>query len=142
MDDSVSLQLLDRLAVGSVAVTARAVSRAGADLTFAQWRALYVIGERYEGVTVGEVAARVGSSASATSRLVGRLRRRGLLIASKEDADARVTRIRISEPGRLLRSQILDRRREYLTEILRRVDLSEAEANGLERLASAFGSFA
>jgi DNA-binding MarR family transcriptional regulator len=142
MEPASALELLDRLAVGSVAITARAVTHAGMDLTFAQWRVLFIIGEHEHGVTVGEVAARVGSNASPTSRLVGRLRRRGLLVASKDDPDGRVTRIRLSEPGRRLRAAVLDRRRQILAGVLTDAELAVPEIVTVERLAAAFGAFA
>ncbi len=138
MEPSTALDILDRLAVGLVAVTARAVGDAGADLTFAQWRVLFVVGEGEAGMTVGEVAARVGSKASPTSRLIGRLRRRGLLVGSKDDPDARVTRIRLAEPGMRLRSEILERRRVMLSSVLADAALSDADGRVIERLAAAF----
>ena len=61
-DDLVGV--LERLVVGSVAITARAIAAADAELTFMQWRVLLVVGERDEGQAVGEIAARIGAHAS------------------------------------------------------------------------------
>ena len=41
--------VLERLVVGSVAITARAIAAADAELTFMQWRVLLVVGEGEDG---------------------------------------------------------------------------------------------
>ena len=71
--------VLERLVVGSVAITSRAITAADAELTFMQWRVLLVVGERDEGQAVGEIATQVGAHASPASRVVSRLKRRGLV---------------------------------------------------------------
>ncbi len=110
MDPDLTRQL-DRLVVGSVAITARAIADAGADLTFVQWRVLLVVGEGPDGATVGEVAARIGSNQSPASRLIARMKGRGLLQSAKADPDGRVTRITLTAAGRDLRENILSLRR-------------------------------
>ena len=71
--------VLERLVVGSVAITARAIAEADAELTFMQWRVLLVVGECEDGQAVGEIATRIGAHASPASRVVSRLKRRGLV---------------------------------------------------------------
>ncbi len=105
------LDALESLAVGSVAITERAIAAAGADLTFVQWRVLLIVGSQAEGATVGEIAARIGAHASPASRLVSRLRRRGVVDATTDAADRRVTRLTLTAAGRDLRQRVLDRRR-------------------------------
>ncbi|MBF6605660.1 MAG: MarR family transcriptional regulator [Chloroflexi bacterium] len=133
---------LERLSVCSVAVTARAITAAGADLTFTQWRVLLVVGERTEGATVNEIATRIGAHASPASRLVSRLKRRGVVRTGKDDRDGRVTRVTLTEVGRDLRSRVLERRRRDLTVVLESVSMTPAEAEAVARLARSFESFA
>jgi DNA-binding MarR family transcriptional regulator len=136
------VSMLDRIAVGSVAITARAIAGAGADLTFVQWRVIFVVGEAETGATVTEIAQRTGAKASPTSRLVARLARRGFLRSSREDADGRVTRVRLTESGRDLRERILDLRRGVLSDIALAADLGPSGTEQLRRLAGAFGAYA
>lgn len=137
---------LERVAVGAVGLTTRALAQAdtGFELTFPQWRALLVLGEDADGARIGEVAARVGVTLPATSRLLRRLERRGLTKLAVDEADRRATRARLSDRGRAVRAAILTQRREALREIA--VGLSRPErlglASGLRSLASGLERFA
>ncbi len=84
---------LERLVMGSVAITERAIAASGTDLTFVQWRVLLVVGDHDEGATIGEIASRIGAHASPASRLISRLRNRGVVATTKDDDDGRVTRV-------------------------------------------------
>jgi hypothetical protein len=55
---------LERIAIGMVGLTTRALAHAESDLelTFPQWRAILVVGAEIEGARIGEVAARVGGT--------------------------------------------------------------------------------
>ncbi len=110
---------LERIAVGAVGLTTLALAQAdaGFELTFPQWRALLVLGERSDGARIGEVAARVGVTLPATSRLLRRLERRGLTILSVDESDRRATRARLTGRGRTVRLAILAHRRAALREI-------------------------
>jgi DNA-binding MarR family transcriptional regulator len=138
--------LLERISVGAVGITTRALADAtpGMDLTFPQWRALLVIGATPEGAGVSEVAARVGATLPATGRLLRRLERRGLLELATDLDDRRVTRARLSEVGQTTRDSILDYRRGMLDEVARlvtaggHVDL----AGGLGRIAAELERYA
>jgi DNA-binding MarR family transcriptional regulator len=131
---------LERIVMGSVAITDRAIAAAGADLTFVQWRVLLVVGQRSEGTSVSEIAARIGAHASPASRLITRLKRRGILVTVKGDLDGRVTTVRLTPAGAALRARVLDDRRDVLASLLAAEPaLDDAEA--IERLARAFGPF-
>jgi DNA-binding MarR family transcriptional regulator len=110
---------LERIAVGAVGLTTRALAQAGTgfELTFPQWRALLVLGEDADGARVGEVATRVGVTVPATSRLLRRLERRGLTTLSVDEQDRRATRARLTDRGRSVRAAILDHRRAALREV-------------------------
>ncbi len=130
---------LEAVVFGSVAVTTRALATFGLELTFAQWRVLVVVGEKSDGATVTEIAARLGAEISPVSRLVTRLARRGLVTAFKDDQDRRVTRVTVSEAGREVRETVIERRRELLAEVVAAAGPIEPEvAAALHRIGAAF----
>jgi DNA-binding MarR family transcriptional regulator len=124
---------LERIAVGAVGLTTRALAHAdaGFELTFPQWRALLALGENPDGARVGEVAGRVGVTLPATSRLLRRLERRGLTTLGVDETDRRATRARLTDSGRAVRAAILGHRRAALGEVVsalhepERLDLPE-----------------
>jgi len=137
---------LERIAVGAVAVTTRALAQAdtGFELTFPQWRALLVLGEEEDGARIGEVAARVGGTLPATSRLLRRLERRGLTALSVDELDRRATRARLTDHGRTVREKILAHRRAALRDIaagLPQVERGRVKS-GLRALAAELERFA
>jgi len=134
--------VLERLVVGSVAITARAIAAADAELTFMQWRVLLVVGERDAGQAVGEIATRIGAHASPASRVVSRLKRRGLVSTDKTDLDKRVVCVRLTDAGRDLRTRVLEQRGRDLADVLGIVSMTPAESGALSRLAKAFEPFA
>ena len=136
------VRVLERLVVGSVAITARAIATADAELTFMQWRVLLVVGECEDGQAVGEIAARIGAHASPASRVISRLRRRGLVSTDKGDLDKRVVCVRLTAAGRALRARILALRGRDLVDVLEIVSMTPEESEALGRLAQAFEPFA
>lgn len=137
---------LERIAIGAVGLTTRALAQAdaGFELTFPQWRALLVLGEDADGARIGAVAARVGVTLPATSRLLRRLERRGLMTLAVDERDRRATRARLSDRGRAVRAAILAHRRAALREVAsalhepERLDLAE----GLRAIAAELERFA
>ncbi len=132
---------LERIAMGAVAMTDRAIAAAGADLTFVQWRVLLVVGERDEGASVSEVASRIGAHASPASRLISRLKRRGIVATEKGELDGRVTTVRLTPAGAALRAQVVDYRRRELGRLLLGVPTLR-DQSAIAWLARAFGRFA
>jgi len=140
--DAAAANGLEAITYGAVAVTARAIASNGAELTFPQWRVLVIVGETTGGASVSEVAARLGSELSPTSRVVRRLARRGLVVTSKSVADRRVTRIQLTSPGRELRDAVLRGRRALLEDVLADVgDIVEGEVALLDRIGQAFAPY-
>ena len=137
---------LERIAVGAVGLTTRALALAdtGFELTFPQWRALLVLGEEVDGARIGEVAARVGVTLPATSRLLRRLERRGLTALSVDELDRRATRARLTHRGRTVRETILAHRRAVLREIADGLTKSERRSleDGLRAIAVGLERFA
>ncbi len=128
---------LEDIVVGSVALTSAALSTVAADLTMLQWRALVVVSRAPGGLRVGELAARIGAASSATSRLVGRLARRGLVATTPGARDRRVTTVALSRDGRRLVQQVVRARARGL----RSIDVEPADVDALARLAEAFRAY-
>lgn len=135
------LPLLERIVVGSVSVTARAVAEAAPELSFLQWRVLVVLAGQPEGVTVTEVAERIGSRLPAASRLLGRMRGRALVTMRKDQPDARVTTVLLTPEGRALWERVAGRRREELGAALAAARLEARDRAVLDWLAEAFAVF-
>jgi DNA-binding MarR family transcriptional regulator len=133
---------LEAVALGSVAVTTRALSAAAIDLTFVQWRVLVIVGQDDDGATVSEIATRLGAEISPLSRLVGRLARRGLVTTRKDDRDRRVTRVHLTENGRAIRYSVMRHRRELLATVLAGIGpLSPDVVSVLEQIGAGFSAF-
>jgi DNA-binding MarR family transcriptional regulator len=111
------LAQVERIVVASVAVTARALSDASPELTLGQWRVMVLI-DRPGGMAVGAIASSLGSKIAAVSRLIGRLRERGLIQTQRASDDARVVLVSLTTSGRRLRRQIVESRRAALRAML------------------------
>ena len=127
---------VERIVVAAVGVTARAVNEVAPDLTLGQWRVLVLV-DRPGGMPVGAVSAALGAKIAATSRLVGRLQRRGLVETRRAETDGRVVLVSLTSAGETLRTRIVERRRAEL--VMRLADAPRtAQAERLvERLAEA-----
>ncbi|MEO8571950.1 MAG: MarR family transcriptional regulator [Chloroflexota bacterium] len=134
---------LERLVMGSVAITERAIAASGTDLTFVQWRVLLIVGDHEDGATIGEIASRIGAHASPASRLISRLRGRGVVATTKDADDGRVTLVRLTEAGRELRTRVIQHRRRDLADLaeLPDVGLTSRDRAAIARLARAFESY-
>lgn len=129
--------MLERIVIGAVAVTTRAFSESALEITFQQWRVMVVVGESAEGATVSQVASRIGAAISPASKLVTRLKRRGLLVTSKDPADRRVTRARLTPAGIEMRDRVLEVRRVHIRRIADSLGPDTDEAAAFGRLADA-----
>jgi DNA-binding MarR family transcriptional regulator len=133
---------LQAVAFGAVAITTRALQTVGLELTFVQWRVLVIVGATDEGLTVSEIASRMGSELSPTSRLVARMARRGFVTLVKEDVDRRVTRVMLSSDGRAVRQSVMERRLAMLVAVLAAAGpISPEVVAGLQRIGEAFAQF-
>ncbi len=137
------LEYLEPLMFGAIGMTTLALAAASAgELTIAQWRTLIVIGRG--DARVGEVAAAVGGSLSSTSRLIRRLERRGLVATERDESDRRATRVRMTEAGLALRSDVVTRRRALMQRALERHSprLPAELVPGLVVIGDAFADYA
>ena len=97
-----------------------------------------VIGDDATGARVGQVGERVGVPLPAASRLVQRLRRRGLVHLERDPDDGRATRVRLTHAGSQTRSTVLARRRHLISEALGQTVLPAEAVQGLRVVAERF----
>lgn len=112
------IDAVERIILGGVAITARALDSEIEDLTFPQWRVLTIVGEHEANVHVKGVGQRVGVSAPSASRLLRRLEDRGLIELQRDAIDRRFMRVRLTEAGQAARSQVIERRRVLIRDAL------------------------
>ena len=113
---------VERVILGGVAITARALDGEADDLTFPQWRVLMILGEQEADSHVAGVGDRVGVSAPSASRLLRRLEDRGLIELQRDLQDRRFMRVHLTLAGRAVRDRVLDRRRVLIQEALDAAD--------------------
>jgi DNA-binding MarR family transcriptional regulator len=104
---------IEQIMMAGVAVTTVALAQAqpGVEFNFAQWRVLVVLGNEDSGLTMTQVAARIGVTLPATTRQLRRLAARHMVVLEPDPADRRAVRVRLSEYGRAARESILAYRR-------------------------------
>lgn len=131
---------LEGIIFGGVAVTADALEHAtdGQGLTFTQWRAILVVGDREDGCRVGEAARFLRTSLPAASRLLRRLERRELLVLERDERDRRATLARLTPAGADLRSSVLAYRRREIAAIVAQVTPPASAGRALRDLAATF----
>ena len=136
---------IERLLAAGIGMTAQAIGRSpgAATLTLVQWRVL-VIAARTQGTRIGELAAQLGVSVPAASRLVRRMEARGLVQAVRDEQDRRATLVTITDLGRTLVDDVIRSRRSLIGRALhdrpRRGD-RDATAT-IEEIAARLSEFA
>jgi DNA-binding MarR family transcriptional regulator len=134
-------QLSDRIAMGRALwrdlVVGFAAQLNELGLGFAQLAALYAT-DGTETLTIADLAERIGRSASATSRLVLGLERRGLVQRREEEADRRQRTVEITAAGRSLLAQVDGARAEQFLSVVRPLPPAERAlvAMGVAALSS------
>jgi DNA-binding MarR family transcriptional regulator len=115
----------------------KAVEELGSDFPPAQIRALLTI-DRAGSLNLSRLAAALGASASAASRLCDRMQAKGLLTRDRAAASRREIVLLPTESGRRLAEWVRSRRRAALGEVMRTMspDGREALARGLKELAA------
>ena len=143
MPEPLLAHVVERIVLAGIAITTRALAGASSayELTFPQWRVLFIVGESNDGATVSEVATRLGVTVPATSRQIRRMGRRGLVDIGQDESDHRAVRARLTAHGQAMRSAILSYRRRQIVETVARVHLSSATRRELALLADAFDAF-
>ena len=130
------LDQLDVLAVEIVSATNAAIAEVGAgELSFQQWRLLSVLGGSSGAMRPSELAGRVSSSMPSTTRLVQRMERRGYVSSERDPSDGRGRLLRLTAEGRVLRANVIRRRRELLEQCLLDLDADVALVDALRSIA-------
>ncbi len=114
----------------------RAVEEVGAAVPPAQLRALLII-ERTGSLNLNKLAAALGASASATSRLCDRMEAAGLLTRDRAASRREIVLVP-TQAGDRLAAWVRDQRRAALAEVLRAMsrDGRAALTRGLDELAA------
>jgi len=130
-----SAESLESLVSASVGLTARALlASPGADeLTLTQWRSLVVLSESEAPMRVSDLGRSIGASLPSTSRLVSRLRGRGVLILSPSEADRRVTLISLTDRGREVVAAVRTVRHGFILAAIKDLDVFDGSFD--EKLA-------
>lgn len=129
------LDALERVALSMVAITAMALQEiAGPELTFLGWRVLVVAGANIEPIRSGDLALALRLSRPSASKLIRRLRARGLVDLAVDPVDRRGVHVILTTDGRRIRTAVLDRRRQILGQALA-ANLPERFGPALETLA-------
>lgn len=88
-----------------------------APLSVSQLRAMFVI-EGAEGINVRDLATALSSTPPSVSRLCDRLQAVGFLVRASSSTSRREVELRLSERGRQYLSELRDRRRAHLRDVL------------------------
>jgi DNA-binding MarR family transcriptional regulator len=114
----------------------RAVEELGSAVPPAQMRALMII-DRTGSLNLSRLAAALGASASATSRLCDRMQAAGLMTRDRAAASRREIVLLPTESGRRLAQWVQGRRRAALSDVLQTMSPSSREAlvQGLKEIA-------
>jgi DNA-binding MarR family transcriptional regulator len=114
-----------------------AVEDIGAAVPPAQLRALLIVG-RAGSLNLNRLARALGSTASATSRLIDRMETAGLLTRDRASASRREIILLPTESGRRLADWVRSRRRDALSQLLETMSPTgrQALASGLGELAN------
>jgi DNA-binding MarR family transcriptional regulator len=86
--------------------TSVASAMAGFELTFSQMRILWILDNTASDLPVNALADLVSLSLPAAGRAVDAMVRQGLLSRREDDADRRIKRIGLAEPGRQVLEQV------------------------------------
>ncbi len=130
---------LERLMIVSVGLTTLVLDEvAGPDLTLLGWRATVLLGESPSGIRLGELAERLRISRPSATKLMQRLERRGFVETSRDHADGRGRRLRLTWEGIRVRETVLRRRREIIAEAIAGDLPADLEA-GLREISDRLG---
>ena len=113
------LDAVEQIIASAVGLTSHVLDESiGPDLTLLGWRALSVLGRHPAGLRPSELADVMRISRPSASKLVHRLRARGLIELSRDAGDGRVRSLRLSWEGLRLRETVLERRRALVARCL------------------------
>lgn len=119
-----------------VAVAARSLADLAEEVTLAQYRALVVLHTRGP-QRPADLAERLQVTPSTASRMVERLVRRRLVRRVRSTQDRRMVKVHLTDSGRRLVDEVVDRRRAEVERIL-----AQMPARGRKQVTAALRAFA
>ena len=123
-----------------VAIAVRSLTAADHDVTLPQYRTLVVLA--YGGSTrLADLAATLSVSPSTATRMCDRLVRKGLVTRTRDDIDRREVKLDVTNEGRQLVEQVMERRRAEVRTILSDIPAGSRSAlvSSLHLLSRAVG---
>ena len=111
-------------------------ARAGVDLDQAGLAALYALHTSQSSLRLTELAEQLRIDAPAVTRKAQQLERAGLVSRTRDEKDARATRLQLTDSGRRTLTRYLDSRRTWLAGLLS--GWPEAERSEFARLLRLF----
>lgn len=121
-------------------IAARSLAASDGDVTIPQYRTLVVLA--YQGPRrLADLAAALGVSPSTATRMCDRLVRKGLIDRTRDEFDRREVNLGLTDAGRRLVGEVVDRRRVEVRELLHAIPEVERPTllNALGVLATAAG---
>ena len=119
-----------------VAVAARSLAEVAEDVTLPQYRALVVLASRGP-QRVASLAELLAVTPPTAPRMCDRLERKGLIRRRAARQDRREVRVSLSAAGQELVSQVADRRRAEIAQLLDRIPVEDQA-----RMVELFGALA
>ena len=83
-------------------------------------------------LTIGELSNKISLAFSTTTDLVDRMEKNELVVRIRDQNDRRVVRIHVLEKGNIIIHEVIQKRQEYLGEVL--TDFSDEETKTLNKL--------
>lgn len=123
-----------------VAIATRSLAATDHDVTLPQYRTLVVLA--YGGSTrLADLASHLAVSPSTATRMCDRLVRKGLVTRARDEIDRREVKLDLTDEGRGLVHQVMDRRREDVQALLSAIPDGSRRAlvSSLQVLARAVG---
>ena len=123
-----------------VGIAVRSLAGAAYEVTLPQYRTLVVLS--YGGSSrLADLAATLGVSPSTATRMCDRLVRKGLISRSRDELDRREVNLSVTEAGRQVVEDVIERRRVEVREMLRSIpdDARPRLVSSLQLLAVAAG---
>lgn len=123
-----------------MAVAARSLAAADAEVTLPQYRVLVILAG-HGPLALAEVASLLGVNPSTATRMCDRLVRKGLVRRRTPPADRRQVRLSITEAGRQVVADVTDLRRREINRVLRAIRPRHRQGlvESLEAFAQAAG---
>jgi DNA-binding MarR family transcriptional regulator len=123
-----------------VGIAVRSLAGAAHEVTLPQYRTLVVLNDGGPS-RLADLATTLGVSPSTATRMCDRLVRKGLVARGRDDVDRREVNLSLTDAGRQVVDEVIERRRAEVREMLRSIpdDARNKLVSSLQLLAVAAG---